>query len=350
MRRPPTYSRIWRSVVTLVGVGLLLGSGGAWTRMARGQDRVPVIHVLHAEGPAVTSLVFSGDGRVLASGTTAQLRLWDTRAARLLRTIEEPGVSWDGLAISRDGRVVASVTSALTSAVRLWDTETGRLIRTLTPSQGSHVCCELAMSRDGNFVASTALRSGDEAVLVWNARNGALLYRLEGGMPFSSFYGIGFSPDGKMLAVPNDRILNLWDVRTGKLIRQFPGDYWESLAWSPEGTTLAAIVSERAGTWIELWDVRTGREIPSPLSRLADLDGYPQFVAYSPSGRFLGIIWREFNGPHSVIRLWDLRRQTTAYTLRGHDYRALAFSPDGTSLAASAGSDIVLWDGRSVLK
>ena len=105
---------------------------------------------------------------------------------------------------------------------------------------------------------------------------------------------------------------------------------------------------------MQLWDARKASEIPSPLAPFVDLDGQPLRVAYSPTGRFLAIVWREFNGPHVVIRLWDVRRQATVYTLRDpnshdFDFGALAFSPDGTLLAASIGSDIVLWNVRTAL-
>jgi WD40 repeat protein len=86
---------------------------------------------------------------------------------------------------------------------------------------------------------------------------GKAAHRL-GGAVFRHYYGLAFSPDGKMLAtsVGNFRPsgIELWDVATGGQVRQVSEDIASCLRFTPDGKTL---VGSRGST-IRFWDVGTG--------------------------------------------------------------------------------------------
>jgi hypothetical protein len=82
----------------------------------------------------------------------------------------------------------------------------------------------------------------------------------------------GFSPDGKFLATAGwgQPIIHLWEVATGKKIRDFEGHeepIW-SLAFSPDGKRLASTSWD--GT-IRLWDVARGKALRCFGKQLDDL-------------------------------------------------------------------------------
>src|SRR5215208_6627004 len=88
-----------------------------------------------------TRLVFSPDGRLLATGTyrSNTIKLWETATNRKLRDLSSNGQSAPGLApaiaFSRDSRLVAA--SAGDNSVTVWDVMSGRQLHSLSGVQGS---------------------------------------------------------------------------------------------------------------------------------------------------------------------------------------------------------------------
>ena len=89
-------------------------------------------------------------------------------------------------------------------------------------------------------------------------------------------YTLAFSPDGRMLAVAgDDPLVHLWDVRTGRLVRELEQDVGgvPGLEFSPDGRTLAISGEPDAS----LWDVATATQVGrlSGGGRRAMLDSRP---------------------------------------------------------------------------
>ena len=205
---------------------------------------------------------------------------------------------------------------------------------TLRFRQGSHFG-EIRYSPDANQIAI----AGNRSLGLWDVVTGKELFQFgdgKGGIDAPSFC-IAFSPDGTILAaVLKDNAkkacsIQLWNTRTGKLIRELKGhsDWLGDLVFSGDARTL---ISGGYDCTIRFWDVATGQE----TAKLEKHTGSVLSLALSSDGKLLAS-W----GADSVIRVWDVETRGLAMELQGAG--RLQFSPDGKRLY-SEGSSCIVWN------
>ncbi len=132
------------------------------------------------------------------------VRITDVKTGRELANLPA-NMTVENIAFSPDGKTVALGTAAI---IRLWNTETGR-IKTPIPDTKGNTINALAFSSDGKKLASGTW-AGD--VQVWNSETGdavtsfAKVEPLEGDHDRDSIITLVFSSDGTMLAVGSNYI------------------------------------------------------------------------------------------------------------------------------------------------
>jgi WD40 repeat protein len=185
---------------------------------------LPGIATLTGHTATVKSVVFSPDGRFLASGSVdASVRLWDGATRRQI------GGSLTGhadvvtsVAFSPDGRTLAS--GGADHSVGMWDVATRQQIGEPLTGHTSSVN-SVVFSPDGRTLASGG---EDKTVRLWDVAT-----RRQIGGPLtghtSEVTSVAFSPDGRTLASgSDDETVRLWDVSDlpdefGRLCRQIGG-------------------------------------------------------------------------------------------------------------------------------
>jgi WD40 repeat protein len=288
---------------------------------------------VHTDG--IDQLVFSPDGRtIVSSSSDGTVRFWERNAVpELPQVLRGHTGRVTSVAVSADGRTLA--TGGRDATVRLWDLQARAPSGRALDSPGGRVW-SVAFSPDGRTVAAGAYKT----VELWDVRTRRLIARLHG--PTGQVAAVAFSPDGRLLASGGtDGTVRFWDplthepagppLRLERTVR--------TIAFSPDGRRLAT------ATWrgIRLWDARSGR----PLGSLP-LTGFPfgNGLAFSRDGRSLVSL------TDNVVTFWDvntLRRRGRPLKMGGQDdvVTAAALSPDGRVLAVSNGGSVSFWDIRT---
>ena len=291
-----------------------------------------------------SSLAVGPDGAWVAvalerhDGKPDDILILDARDGKVLRKIAAPHSRFRRIAVSPDGRLLASV--ANDGMIALHDPATGQPLPRLPggvpqASEGGGV----SFSPDGRVLAMLALKAeldqSRSLVELWDVPASKPLASL--AIP-SGVSALAFSPDGSRLATASNGLW-IWNVSTGKVEREIEkGEPFTDVAYSPDGRLLAGATSSG---WIGLWDPATGARGKS----IGGHRGEIHRIQFSPDGQ-----WLVSAGRDRVIKFWDVPSGTLHHELRGHESRVrdLVFTHDGRRLASLGQTDgtVKLWDAN----
>jgi WD40 repeat protein len=303
-----------------------------------------VLHEFHKDYLGCREVTFSPDGNVLAAFRNGEphdgpykevLILWDVHTGKELHQLEDARSA----VFTPDSKKL--VVGNNHGGIQVLDPGTGREVQRLEghPTSVRH----LAVSPDGRTLVSAdegQQRSRQEeerrtSVRLWDLATGKV--RHQWTVPDETVSSLGFSPDGRTVAVTNRKSdLLLHDVASGEERQRFrcEREFGLSYAFSPDSKVL--LLHDYGGPFRE-WDIARGEE-----RRRWGGERCASILVYSPEGRLL-----VSSAGSGGLTVWDVAAGKERHAFPGHGSRlqALTFSPDGRLVASlDVGELFGLWE------
>jgi eukaryotic-like serine/threonine-protein kinase len=296
--------------------------------------RAKLVERTLSHGTAIDTVVFSPDGRMLATaGTDHTLRLWDVAKGGLLSSPIRHEKAIRAIAFSPDGRIVATATDD--GAMRRWDALSAAPAG--NPSLHGGAVTAVCFSPDGSRIATA---SQAVSTSLWETKTGCPLG--EPGDLDVKVLAVAFEPDGRRLALAgDDGVVRFRETADGTLLGETlrHAAAVTTLTFSPDGRKLA---SGCLDGFARLWETdrwATVAEIPFRSDAGC--------VAYSPRGRSIATTNQD-----GTARLWDTEtfRPIGEPLCHRGPVDCLAFNSAGTMVATGSRDGTVrLWDSETAL-
>ena len=273
-------------------------------------------------------VVWSPDGKRLASGQGHTVKVWDLAAERAIFTFG--GFSKNTVCVAWSPKGERLVAGDWNGVIKVWDTATGKETLSFTDRVTAAV-----WSPDGKHLAlGKPGPEGKDQIEIVDALTGAevSLFPSDG----DDLFAIAWSPDGKLLAASNwGDCVRVWDVATGRVVlRRRHQGLVGAWVWSPDGKRLAMPSPPQT---VSIWMSR--REAKSSTCKVIAVTfsfrpGVTTALAWRPSARTERSRFGTFAARHRPQHCKMCRTV------------ALAWSPQGRRLIWAGGRKVVLWGAK----
>ncbi len=190
-------------------------------------------HSIGGKDP-IQSMACNPNGKILACGGEKKIYFWDIPTRKIIGVLNGHLAKVNSLVFSPDGKMIASGSSDKT--IKLWNVESRTEIITLTGHNDS--VNSLSLSPDGNILLSS---SDDKTIKIWDMLDKTVINTLHGHT--STVSCIQFSPNGKTFAsCSSDGVIKFWDALSYNELSTYKveSDPTSVIAYSPDNKYLVS--------------------------------------------------------------------------------------------------------------
>ena len=293
---------------------------------------------------AVNGLVLLPGDRLIASASDdGTIKVWDLITGQLVRTVHAHNAEVGTIALSPDGRYVASSsrndlnaarTDLNNSEIKIWDVSTwSESLRIDTETQNWPL--RLVITPDSKRLIAACFSEH----FAWDLHTGT---KVSSWKTSGSVRALAATPDGsKVLCGSSSYDVEIWDIETGSQLAVLDNDAGAiySFAITPDGRYV--ICAGDSGN-ISIWDLNRGQLV----NRFDAHDSLISSLRITADGR------RMISGSYDcTIKVWDLEIEKTfwqpVHVLAGHskEITGIASTADGQLIASSSDDQTLkLWN------